>query len=316
MSDDVKSALAECGENKGLIYFEKDTIWLTGNSTAAIREAVYTFKSEYLNRSLSSGDTLSLSTENKNMELVGDEYTVMSFNILCEAFAEFGTPEERTDEVIAQIRKADPDMLGVQECTEYWYDTLCEALGDEYGVVGEINDTSWQRWRNAIFYRKDKFELIETKTQWLSNTPSTESKLSVSGQKRILTYATLKDKTTGKTFIHANTHMGFGESERPLQYNVLIKLLSKLKYPTVLTGDFNMTQGLRYFGQLNSAGYMGAHQMTANNDNIPTCENGMIDFCFVTPEGINVLSHEVLEEKVNGVAPSDHNAVVVKFLVR
>ena len=310
ISAELEAALAECGEDKGLIFFEKDRIYLTGNSTAAIRDAIATFKKEYLNRSLASADTLKLSTVNKTVPVVGKEYTVMSFNLM------YNNPYQDLAPALVQIRESAPDILGVQECTEHFYDVLCKALGNEYGVVGEINDTSWQNWRNAIFYRKDKFELIETKTQWLSTTPSIMSKLGVAEQYRILTYAVLKDKETGKTFVHCNTHMGFGAEERPMQYNILVKLLSKLDYPMLITGDFNVDPSYEYYAQMNSAGYQSAHEMTSNNDNVPTLNTSMIDFCFVTPDTINVTSHRVLEELVDGKDTSDHNPVVVKFRLR
>ena len=310
MSIELQTALAECGEDKGLIFFEEDRIYLTGNSTAAVRDAIVTFKKEYLNRSLATSDTLNLSTANKTVPVVGEEYTVMSFNLM------YNNPYQDLAPALVQIRESNPDILGVQECTTHFYDVLCKALGNEYGVVGEINDTSWQNWRNAIFYRKDRFELVETKTQWLSTTPSIMSKLGVSEQYRILTYAVLKDKETGKTLVHCNTHMGFGAEERPMQYNILVKLLSKLDYPMLITGDFNVDPSYEYYKQMNSAGYQSAHEMTSNNDNVPTLNTSMIDFCFVTPDTINVTSHRVLEELVDGKDTSDHEPVVVKFRLR
>ena len=142
------------------------------------------------------------------------------------------------------------------------------------------------------------------------------SKLGVAEQYRILTYAVLKDKETGKTFVHCNTHMGFGAEERPMQYNILVKLLSKLDYPMLITGDFNVDPSYEYYAQMNSAGYQSAHEMTSNNDNVPTLNTSMIDFCFVTPDTINVTSHRVLEELVDGKDTSDHNPVVVKLRLR
>ena len=101
-----------------------------------------------------------------------------------------------------------------------------------------------------------------------------------------------------------------------MQYNILVKLLSKLDYPMLITGDFNVDPSYEYYAQMNSAGYQSAHEMTSNNDNVPTLNTSMIDFCFVTPDTINVTSHRVLEELVDGKDTSDHNPVVVKLRLR
>jgi endonuclease/exonuclease/phosphatase family metal-dependent hydrolase len=180
-------------------------------------------------------------------------------------------------------------------------------------VVGELNHTSTQMWRNAIFYKKDKFELIETKTQWLSATPSVSSRLSNENQYRILTYAVLKDVKTGATFAHCNTHMTIIEEVRESQFKVLVKLLGKLDYPIVMTGDFNTRENSQYYQKITNFGLYSAHVMTSANDPAHTVSSSTIDFCFVDPAHMGVVSHEVIEETVNGVEPSDHNAVVVKF---
>ncbi len=238
---------------------------------------------------------------------VAAEFTVMSFNLLVAKTADL----PRFEAALTQIKQASPDVLGVQECSVAWYEFLCESLGEEYGVVGELNSDT-QKWRNAIFYRKARFELLDTKTQWLSANPSTSSMLPGENQYRILTYAVLRDTRSGATFAHCNTHMTIIEKVRQTQFNVLVKLLDKIQYPIVLTGDFNTREGSEYYGKITAAGYQSAHNMTADFDPAHTCGSGVIDFCFVDTDRFGVVSHDVLAETVNGVEPSDHNAVVVK----
>lgn len=303
------AALAACGEGQGLVYFEGTRVYITGKDTDAACRAARKFINDCLSADNVKDGVLTVPTDTLTVSTPAETYTVMSFNLLVAKEPE----PDRFAAALTQINAADPDILGVQECSVLWYEFLCSQLGDRYGVVGELNHTSTQMWRNAIFYKKDKFELIETKTQWLSANPSSPTRLPNETQYRILTYAVLKDVKTGATFAHCNTHMTIIEEVRESQFKVLVRLLEKLDYPIVMTGDFNTREGSQYYKKITDFGLCSAHVMTSANDPAHTVSSSTIDFCFVDPTHMGVVSHEVIEETVNGVEPSDHNAVVVKF---
>ena len=305
----LDAALAACGDGQGLVYFEGTRVYITGKDTDATCRAAQTFINECLSADRVKDGVLTVPTEMLTVSTPAEAYTVMSFNLLVAKESE----PDRFAAALTQINAADPDILGVQECSVLWYEFLCRNLGDRYNVVGELNHTSTQMWRNAIFYKKDKFELLETKTQWLSATPSVSSRLPDETQYRILTYAVLKDVKTGATFAHCNTHMTIIEEVRESQFKVLVKLLEKLDCPIVMTGDFNTREGTGYYQKITDFGLYSAHVMTSANDPAHTVSSSSIDFCFVDPAHMGVVRHEVIEETVNGIEPSDHNAVVVKF---
>ena len=308
-SDGRDAALAACGDGQGLVYFEGTRVYITGKDTDATCRAVEKFVNDCLAVENVKNSVLTVPTETLKVSTPAETYTVMSFNLLVAKESE----PDRFNAALTQINAADPDILGVQECSVLWYQFLCQELGDRYAVVGELNHTSTQMWHNAIFYKKDKFELVETKTQWLSATPSGSSRLPDETQYRILTYAVLKDVKTGATFAHCNTHMTIIEEVRESQFKILVKLLEKIDYPIVMTGDFNTREGTGYYQKITDFGLYSAHVMTSAYDSAPTVSSSTIDFCFVDPAHMGVVSHEVIEETVNGVEPSDHNAVVVKF---
>ena len=308
-SDGRDAALAACGDGQGLVYFEGTRVYITGKDTDATCRAVEKFVNDCLAAENVKDSVLTVPTETLKVSTPAETYTVMSFNLLVAKESE----PDRFNAALTQINAADPDILGVQECSVLWYQFLCQELGDRYAVVGELNHTSTQMWRNAIFYKKDKFELVETKTQWLSATPSGSSRLPDETQYRILTYAVLKDVKTGATFAHCNTHMTIIEEVRESQFKILVKLLEKIDYPIVMTGDFNTREGTGYYQKITDFGLYSAHVMTSAHDPAPTVSSSTIDFCFVDPAHMGVVSHEVIEETVGGVEPSDHNAVVVKF---
>lgn len=304
---DTPAGLEVAMAQGGVVYVEGSRVYLAGKDTDAALRAVDAFINDHLAADKVKDKALAIPEGSYAVAASDIEFTVMSFNLLVAK--EVDTP--RFEAALTQIRQANPDLLGVQECSTFWYDFLCSKLGDEYGVVGELNGES-QKWRNAIFYRKDRFELVSTKTQWLSATPSVSSRLTGENQYRILTYAVLKDIKTGATFAHCNTHMTIIEEVRQSQFKVLVRLLDKLDYPIVLTGDFNTREGSEYYKAITDKGLRSAHTMTSAYDPAPSCGSGVIDFCFIDPTRMGVISHEIYEEAVGGVEPSDHNAVVAK----
>ena len=59
----------------------------------------------------------------------------------------------------------------------------------------------------GIFYLKDKYELLDSGTFWISETPDEESKYADAGCNRICSYVVLQNKTTGfaiRTLQHAS----------------------------------------------------------------------------------------------------------------
>ena len=100
--------------------------------------------------------------------------------------------------------------------------------------------------QSCIFYRSDKFDLLDSGTFWLSDTPDVVgSAFETSLYPRICTYVHLKDKATGLEYIHMNTHLDHlggsdGRSLRLKQETVMLQKLATLPdVPVVITGDFN-----------------------------------------------------------------------------
>jgi endonuclease/exonuclease/phosphatase family metal-dependent hydrolase len=97
---------------------------------------------------------------------------VMSFNVRVA-----GAPDGdngwdfRRDFVIDTIRAADPDMLGAQECMAVQADFLRARL-DDYERVGVHRDDGERRGEaSLILFKRDRFDLLESGTFWLSDTP-------------------------------------------------------------------------------------------------------------------------------------------------
>lgn len=183
-------------------------------------------------------------------------YTAMSFNLLA-----FSGENDPTAQRIANVKNVIltkmPDTFGVQECQSHtsanhgtgWYEILTQdpQITQYYGFVGEVNDDGFQNMYNLVFYRKDKFTLVETWTKWLTETPTVHgSMLTDLGQNaendmpRTVTYALLRDQTTGKTFAHFNTHLSNWSNALLRELEILKSFTDVCTVPYIITGDFNI----------------------------------------------------------------------------
>ncbi|MEQ1585142.1 MAG: endonuclease/exonuclease/phosphatase family protein [Cyclobacteriaceae bacterium] len=168
----------------------------------------------------------------------------MSYNIRLDTEADgVNQWKYRTDKVVALIKKYNPDLLGVQEALHNQMLDLQSNLPD-YAFVGVGRDDGKEKGEySAIFYKKDKFEVLSQNTFWLSENPDVPgSKSWDAAITRVVTWALLKDKSTGKSFTYFNTHFDHIGKEARAKSAALIKKYiagSTNNLPIVVSGDFN-----------------------------------------------------------------------------
>ena len=187
-----------------------------------------------------------------------DAIGVMSFNLM--AGAQKG--DKRVDRVIEIILKYRPAVIGVQEATDNWMGILRERLGDIYTVVGVGRNAEGHDEHSAILYRTAEFDCLESGTKWLSDTPDVAgSKFADSHYTRIMTYALLSRKSDGKQFLHVNTHLDYGATNREEQVKVeqMQVLFDQIQNSSadfiIITGDFNATVGSPVYQLTTGKGY-------------------------------------------------------------
>ena len=159
----------------------------------------------------------------------GQSVTVMSYNIRLDTEADgINQWKNRTDKVATLLKKYNPDLLGVQEAMHNQMMDLQKELPD-YAFVGVGRDDGKEKGEySAIFYKKDKFEMLKQNTFWLSETPEVPgSKSWDAAITRVVTFAVLKDKSSGKSFIYSNTHFDHVGREARKQSATLIKIFLK-----------------------------------------------------------------------------------------
>ena len=184
---------------------------------------------------------------------------VMSFNIrnACDRGAE--SWEARIDNFVALVKNAAPDLMGFQEVLPGQYLDLIERFPEyNYSGVGRDDGANSGEYA-AIFYRKDRFELIETDTFWLSETTDKPSMGWDAVCIRICTWVRLFDKQTQKEFIHFNTHLDHVGQTAMLEGAKLIRqnMLDK-KTPAFATGDFNVQEKSAPYNIMTQTGLLDA----------------------------------------------------------
>src|SRR4051812_5923933 len=97
---------------------------------------------------------------------------VMSYNIRYANAADGENIWDKRKDFLAEtIRAFDPDLLGTQETLARQRDDLAARL-DGYGVLAAGRDDGREAGgMMAIFYRKARFEKLDARHFWLSETP-------------------------------------------------------------------------------------------------------------------------------------------------
>lgn len=250
---------------------------------------------------------------------------VISFNVLC-AGPEGMYWTDRKAMVTDILNNQHPDSFGVQESHYNWMQALCEALPD-YAYIGVGRDDGNLGGEfSPVFYLKDKFDVLDSGTFWVSETPDEPSYGWDAACRRVCSWAKLENKQTGEKYVHINTHLDHkGEEARTKGLQAVLDFAAKFSESVVLTGDFNFEEGCELYKQMtsgcledtkfaaektmNSITFNAFHPLISNDE-----VTGIIDFINVT-KGTKVNSYAVITDKPNGKFPSDHYPVVAEIEV-
>lgn len=241
-----------------------------------------------------------------------------------------GTHSARRAHLSAQqINENLPDSFGVQEINSDWvsrFETLLPQYG-YYGVKRGGDPDERRSEMSGIFYLKDKYELVESETFWISDTPETESKFDDAACYRICSYVVLKNKATNGLYIHINTHLDHVSTDAQALGGKLISECAeklKAKYvnaPVVITGDFNQNEDDPAVSLLISKGFFNANSVLQNGNNTATyhawkgiTEDAPIDF-ILTDSNLQVTSYKVHNQKQDGSYASDHYMIIAEMSI-
>ncbi len=176
-----------------------------------------------------------------------DPLRVMSFNL------RYGTAPDgdnawarRTELVYETIARFQPDLIGYQEVLDFQFDALAARFPELVSEGVGRDDGRRKGEFSSLAYRRDRFTRVAGGTFWLSTTPDVPgSKSWDAALPRICTWVRLRETTSGRELVFANTHFDHrGQVARREAARVLSERLGPVAsgIPAVLTGDFNISE--------------------------------------------------------------------------
>lgn len=270
--------------------------------------------------------TLPLKNVNPNEiaeAVLSQDMTIVSYNVKISGDG-LRDPEKRAPYIIETILDEAPDSFGLQEADKAWVERIAAGLTD-YAYIAKYRDDGISEGEStAIFYLKDKYELVDSGFFWLSETPDEPSMGWDAACNRITSYAILKDKATGFVYAHFNTHLDHvGEVAQAESIALISAYIADIApdIPVVLTGDFNFFEGTYNYETVLKTGLKDSKYMAAEFDDHATyhgyhvvlTDNKPIDYIFVNGYCSSVKSYSINSDFNHHILASDHFPVTVEL---
>lgn len=178
--------------------------------------------------------------------LSADDVRVMSFNIRYGSARDGDNVwENRREFVVETIRAFEPDLLGTQETLGFQRDYLADHL-PEYECLGVGRDDGKDKGEMmAVYFRRDRFEKLDSGHFWLSESPATVGSRSWdSSLPRMVTWLRLQDRRqpAARPIVFLNTHFDHRGRTARRESAALLRRRAEQHVAdarVILTGDFN-----------------------------------------------------------------------------
>ncbi len=222
-----------------------------------------------------------------------------------------------TDKLVNQIKEIDPDLIGFQGLiNETKEDLIAELDGYDYTNSSSNSDG------NTIFYKKEKFDLLDSGNIWYTNTPNIESIGYDAETYRYATWVELKDKKSNLNFYHYNTQFESDHNQsKTKSFEILMKELLNLDESVVLTGNFMFFEGEHSYNDFTDYKLSDSKYKTVDNVSYSTINFGFnlnyslikpLDFIFVSDETILVNNYRIDNSEI----VSNHFPVIADIEIK
>ena len=249
---------------------------------------------------------------------------IMSFNI------RYDTPRDkenwwefRKEEVVGLLNYYQPDFIGIQEAMPNQSKFIAKNLAS-YKYIGHGRD-GLNTYSEGIplFYKEEKFRLLENELFWLSDTPKKASKGWDAALNRIVVYGVFKNKANGDTLHIFNCHFDHqGNIARKKSAELLVAFITEkgiADEKIILMGDLNCLpteEPIRIIKQqmTDSFNYKTAYGPlgTFNEFDTEKVLTKRIDYIFT--KNIEVKSYRTIDDRrKNNLYPSDHLPILIKI---
>jgi len=262
-----------------------------------------------------------------SMSFYAQNLKLMTYNIRLDVDSDGENAwSKRKEYFTSQIQFYSPDIFGVQEALPNQVTYIASALPNynKFGIGREENGTGEAA---AIYYKKDRFQVQESNTFWLSETPEKVSRGWDAACNRVCTYGLFKDLKTKKMFWVFNLHLDhIGEEARVKGVQLVLSKMKEIntkKYPAFLMGDFNSEPETKQIGEIKKVmddtkevskekpfGPSGTFNGFKHNEPVTL----LLDYIFISKNsGLTIQKHAVLSDSKDLKYPSDHLPVLIEI---
>lgn len=238
----------------------------------------------------------------------------------------FGNPVEiRDEQIINTCKRYDPDVIGFQEITKSWYNSLLfKTLHEDYNLVGTELFDSVNYVPMAI---KKNYKILNKGYEYLEETPD---------KSKGITWAVIEDEN-GKKVIVCNTHFWWmtGPEHDVIRVknahqlcNLMEMLKNRYNCPVFAFGDMNTYISSDVFKIYKERGVIHLHDIAKDKDNVSSHhgdpvkdENGIyhgkkterdynfsIDHIICLKDDIEVSQYRIIEDQ-DSLDATDHSLV-------
>ncbi len=249
-----------------------------------------------------------------------------SYNIRFDSRGDSGNLwENRAPSVSALIRFHDFDIIGTQEGLLHQLQDMQKELPAYHYFGAGRDDAKTKGEHSAIFYKKEKFAVLDSGNFWLSETPDKPGFGWDAKHNRICSWLKLKDKKRKKAVFVFNVHFDHqGVVARNESSKLILKKIQEIagKNPVILTGDFNGNPASSWYQLIaTSNNVKDAYTLAADpykpNGSFNAFRTGsitqdLIDHIFVSKQ-FSVKRFGVLTDTYFGKFPADHFPVLAEL---
>ena len=254
------------------------------------------------------------------------EVKIISYNIRTLARDGENSWQYRKHATENMLLKHNPDAFGLQEATVthlLYIDSVCP----QYARVGVGRDDGKMGGEiMAIYYKKERFDLLDSGTFWLSETPNLVSRGWDAACFRTVTWVKLQDKATKKSFFYFNTHFDHkGKVAQKESVELIIEIIKGIagkRTPVILSGDFNVEldndifKPLLNFMRLSRADALVTDNKGTFNGFGSVKRNVIIDHIFYKGRKIKCSEYRTLDGDYGAKYISDHYPLEVIFKMK
>ena len=263
-----------------------------------------------------------------NSTLLSQTIKIATYNLRYANTTDVGNLwTERKHAVVDLIQYHQFEIFGVQEAIKLQLEDLKTVMPgfDYYGVGRDDGRSAGEH--SSIFYKRDRFEILDKGDFWLSQTPEQPGFGWDSKFNRICSWVKLKDKKSKKTFFVFNAHYDHqGIVARVESSKLVLKKINQIAgdAPVVFMGDLNGGRDTEWYLSLAHSVLLKdsfrmvdhPYQLNGSFNGFNTGEVGkdVIDHVFVSKH-FKANRWAVLTDTYFGKYPSDHFPVAVELIL-